>query len=95
MAVSDPCESISKLLFELTKEYHILYNLHVSKTSGPIEKRQKAGTVMIFNLETKRIEAHQRYKTKFINLERIRDVLGMPENEEVGDNFHEESSLIT
>jgi hypothetical protein len=65
MAVSDPCESISKLLFELTKEYHILYNLHVSKTSGPIEKRQKAGTVMIFNLETKRIEAHQRYKTRF------------------------------
>ena len=94
MAVLDRCDSISKILFELTKEYHMLYNRHVSKTSGPIEKRQKAGKVMIFNLESKRIEVRHRYQIKFINPECIRDVLGMLENEEVGDSFHEESNLI-
>jgi hypothetical protein len=49
---------------------------------------------MIFNPEFNRIEACQRYKTKFIYLGCIRDVLGMPANEEVEDSFHEESSLI-
>jgi hypothetical protein len=49
---------------------------------------------MIFNLESNRIEACQRYKTKLINLGCIRDVLGMPANEEVEDSFYEESSLI-
>jgi hypothetical protein len=39
MALPDPCESISKLLFELTKEYHMLYNL--AKHLGQLRRDRK------------------------------------------------------
>lgn len=94
MAVPGPCRSIKNLLFELTEEYVRLYNLCVSKTTGSFEKRQKAGEVMIYNLEHKRGDIRNIYRAKFASLECIKDTLSLSENEATKDNPDEESNLI-
>lgn len=94
MACPIPCRSIKILLFSMTSEYVRLYDLCVSKTTGSMEKRQKAGKVMITNFENKRSQLRSTYKAKFVSLDCIRSSLGLPENEGLGGDVNEESNLI-
>ena len=94
MAFPVPCRSIKSLLFSMTGEYIRLYDLCVSKTTGSLEKRQKAGKVMIANFENKRSQLRSMYKAKFVSLECIRSFLRLPENEGYGGDVNEESNLI-
>ena len=94
MAIPIPCRSIKSLLFSLTGEYVLLYEQCVSKTTGSLEKRQKAGKVMITNLESKRGQVRSTYKAKFVSLDCIRESLGLPENESHGGDVNEESNLV-
>ena len=94
MALPTPCRSIKSLLFSMTGEYVRLYDLCVSKTTGSLEKRQKAGKVMIANFKNKRGQLRSTYKAKFVSLDCIRSSLGIPENDGHGGYVNEESNLI-
>ena len=94
MGVPVPCNIVKHLFFDLILMYQQLYQRYVLPTSGTIEKRQKAGKLMILHLETKRTLVRDRFQLKFVQLSCVTRVLSNPENEEMGLSIHEESNLI-
>ena len=68
MASPSNVEGIISVLFGLACGYHNIYSQHVSVTSGSLEKRHRAGKVMIVKLETSRIGLVEEYRQKFSRL---------------------------
>jgi hypothetical protein len=94
MGVPVPCNIVKHLFFDLILEYQQLYKRCVSPTSGTIEKRQKAGKLMILHLETKRTLVRDQFQLKFVQLYCVSEIFSSPENDEMGLSIHEESNLI-
>ena len=94
LGVPIPCNIVKHLFFELILEYQQLYKRYVLPTSGTIEKRQKAGKLMILHLETKRTLVRDKFQLKFVQLSCVSSILSSPDNEEMGLTIHEESNLI-
>ena len=65
MACPLNAQEIITVLFGLVCGYHSFYSEHVSATSGSLEKRHRAGKLMITKLETSRIGLVEDYRQKF------------------------------
>ena len=65
--------SIIKLLFDLSTAYLGLFDKLVSSTSGSIEKRQRAGKIMIQAYESERILLRDEFRVRFASLACMRD----------------------
>lgn len=87
-------EGIISVLFGLACGYHSLYNQHVSATSGSLEKRHRAGKVMIVKLDTSRIGLVEEYRRKFSRLSCIIDHLRGEEDGTFEINLNEDINLV-
>ena len=85
---------IITLLFGLTTGYHILYNSLVTKTSGPLEKRHRAGKLMITKFELSRITLVEKYVVKFSSLTGTKNHLLLVEDGTFHVNRLEDSNLL-
>ena len=81
-------------LYGLTSGYHGLYNSLVTKTVGPLEKRNRAGKLMIQKFESSRITLVDEYLKKFSNLSGTQDHLLLLEDETSTVNAYEDSNLL-
>ena len=68
MSIPESCTNVIMLLLSLTCAYAELYETHVSKPIGSIEKQMKLGKIMIQNLEAKRDLLIDDYMVKFTGL---------------------------
>ena len=94
MADDASCMALQKLLFELALAYHESYLKNVSSTSGDIEKRMKAGKIMVMKFENDRRIAKELCKKKFVSLQVVRVLFDVPENEQRNRSVYEESNLL-
>ena len=81
-------------LYGLTSGYHGQYNSLVTKTVGPLEKRNRAGKLMIQKFESSRITLVDEYLKKFSNLSGTQDHLLLLEDETSTVNAYEDSNLL-
>ena len=82
------------LLFGLTTGYLTLYNSLVTKTSGPLEKRHRAGKLMIQKFEMSRAALVEEYTIKFSCLNGTKNHLLLLEDETFLVNRLEDSNLL-
>jgi hypothetical protein len=94
MTVAKSCSEVTKLLFGLACGYKLLYDTYVSSVSGSIEKRQKAGKIMIQKFEMNRISLKDEYRCKFSSLTSVLTHLVGFETETFGGTVYEESNLV-
>ena len=94
MASPSNVEGIISVLFGLACGYHNIYSQHVSATSGSLEKRHRAGKVMIVKLETSRIGLVEEYRQKFSRLSCIIEHLRGEEDGTFEINLNEDTNLI-
>lgn len=94
MGNPDKCHFVTSLLHELTVGYNNLYEKVVSNVTGSLEKRMKAGKIMIQNFETSRIILQDEYRIRFASLQCVSEFLLNVENESFGDNPYEEINII-
>ena len=94
--MTDPTSSqeIITLLFGLTTGYHNLYNTLVTKSTGPLEKRHRAGKILIQKFESSRIALRKEYLEKFSILSSTRTNLLSMEDESMETNRFEDSNLL-
>ena len=94
--MTDPTSSqeIITLLFGLTTGYHNLYNILVTKSTGPLEKRHRAGKILIQKFESSRIALRKEYLEKFSILSSTRTNLLSMEDESMETNRFEDSNLL-
>ena len=85
---------IITLLFGLTKGYLNLYNSLVTKTSGPLEKRHRAGKLMIQKFESSRITLVEEHVVMFSSLSGTKEHLLLLEDETFLVNKLEDSNLL-
>ena len=94
MTVAESCLEVTNLLFGLACGYRQLYDTYVSSVAGSIEKRQKAGKIMIQKFEMNRIPLKDEYRTKFSSLKSVRTNLVGFEIETFDSTVYEESNLV-
>lgn len=87
-------QDIITLLFGLTTGYHNLYSTIVTKSSGPLEKRHRAGKLLVQKFESSRIALAEEYLEKFSNLGCTRDHLHLMEDGTLNFNRFEDSNLL-
>ena len=94
--MTDPVTSndVIQVLYELTGGYHSLYNSLVTKTIGPLEKRHRAGKLMVQKYESSRILLIDEYLKKFSCLSGTKDHLLLFEDATSTVNKFEESNLL-
>ena len=87
-------KEIISVLHDLACGYHSLYSQHVSATSGSLEKRHRAGKLMITKLETSRIVLVEEYRQKFSLLSGVIEHLSGEEDESFDVNLNEDINLL-
>ena len=85
---------IITLSFGLTKGYLNLYNSLVTKTSRPLEKRHRAGKLMIQKFESSRITLVEEHVVMFSSLSGTKEHLLLLEDETLLVNKFEDSNLL-
>ena len=90
----ESASEVTNVLFGLASEYKKLYDTCVSSVIGSIEKRQKAGKMMIQSFETNRITVKDEYRRKFISLKSVSIHLVDSVNESFGCAANEESNIV-
>ena len=93
MSVPESSNAIIVLLYNLCAAYLELYQKVVIGTSGSIEKRQRAGKIMIQAYESERILLRDESKKKFSCLSCIKNEFDIAVNCE-SDESSEESNLL-
>ena len=93
MTDPDYSNEIIQLLLSLCRGYLELYNSHVSKTSGNLEKQLRLGKIMTNNFEAGRDELIADYRIKFSRLEGIKHHILLEETDPFL-NIYEESNLL-
>ena len=94
MLIPESCTDVIMLLLSLTCAYAELYETHVSKPIGNIEKQMKLGKIMIRNLEAKRDLLIDDYMVKFTGLTCIYKFIKLELIGEVDENDWEESNSL-
>lgn len=87
-------QEIITLLFGLTTGYHNLYSTMVTKSCGSLEKRHRAGKLLIQKFESCRISLAEEYLTKFSNLICTSEYLLLMEDGTFEINRFEDSNLL-
>ena len=85
---------VINFLFVLASAYKKLYDTFVSSVTGHIERRQKAGKIMIQSFEIKRISVKDEHHLKFASLKSVAIHLVDISNESLGCSANEESNLV-
>jgi hypothetical protein len=86
MTVAESCFAVTNLLFGLACGYKQLYDTYVSSVAGSIEKKQKAGKILIQKFEMNRIPLKYEHRIKFSSLKSVRTNLDVFEMETFGCN---------
>ena len=94
MTTATSCLEVNHLLYDLAKGYLGLYEKFVTSVGGTIEKRQKAGKIMIQNFELNRVVLQDLFRIKFRSLQSISAILVNTEVESSGCTSYEDSNLV-
>ena len=94
MTVAKSCFAVTNLLFGLACGYKQLYDTYVSSVAGSIEKKLKAGKILIQKFEMNRIPLKYEYHIRFSSLKSVRTNLVVFEIETFGCTVYEESNLV-
>ena len=92
MSDPDSSTSIIKLLFDLSISYLGSYSKVVTGTTGSIEKRQRAGKMMIQAYESERIVLRDVFRVNFASLSCIRKYFDL--KVDIDDESFEESNIL-